>query len=270
MDAGYRSPLFDLFLRGEIEVDVRRLAARGALTPLPLEQLALLVWLADDPDPEVRSTAGATLSRIPTATLSAFLARTDVPPPLREYFRARGVEAGAPVGAEGTARAAGGDTGDGVAAPLLPEEPPTVDIADTSMAASLRIAKMTVPERIKAAMQGTREERAILVRDPNKLVSAAVLGSPKLAESEVEAISRMTNVSDDVLRTVASSRHWLKSYVIVAGLVKNPKTPIAVSLSLLGRLVERDLRMLSMDRNVPEALRLSARKHLTSTEARKR
>ena len=51
-------------------------------------------------------------------------------------------------------------------------------------------------------MQGTREERSILVRDPNRLVSSAVLSSPKLTESEVEAIARMTNVSDEVLRIV--------------------------------------------------------------------
>jgi len=48
------------------------------------------------------------------------------------------------------------------------------------------LASMTVPERLKAAMRGTREQRAQLVRDPNKLVATAVLASPKLTVNEVE------------------------------------------------------------------------------------
>jgi hypothetical protein len=32
--------------------------------------------------------------------------------------------------------------------------------------------------RLKAAMKGTREVRAILIRDPNKMIAAAVLSSP--------------------------------------------------------------------------------------------
>jgi len=47
---------------------------------------------------------------------------------------------------------------------------------------------------------------------------------------------------------------------VVAGLVRNPKTPVAISMQLLPRVNDRDMKMLTMDRNVPEALRLAARK----------
>ena len=43
-------------------------------------------------------------------------------------------------------------------------------------------------------------------------------------------------------------------------LVKNPKTPVALSMNLLSRLNDKDLRTMSTDRNVPDALRVSARK----------
>jgi hypothetical protein len=99
------------------------------------------------------------------------------------------------------------------------------------------------------------------VRDPNRLVSAAVLSSPKLTESEIEAIARMTNVSEDVLRVVGTSRTWTKSYSVVASLTRNAKTPIGVALTLLNRLTARDLKMLSSDRNIPEPVRLAARKY---------
>jgi hypothetical protein len=47
---------------------------------------------------------------------------------------------------------------------------------------------------------------------------------------------------------------------VVVALTKNPKTPVAISMNLLSRLNDRDLRMLSSDRNVADILRLTARK----------
>jgi hypothetical protein len=49
----------------------------------------------------------------------------------------------------------------------------------------------------------------------------------------------------------------------VVGLAKNPKTPLGMSLNLLSRLNDRDATMLSVDRNVPEVLRVAARKRVT-------
>ena len=108
-------------------------------------------------------------------------------------------------------------------------------------------------------MKGSREARAMLIRDPNKMVASAVLSSPKLTMSEVERFAKMANVSDDVLRAIAQNRGWVKNYGVAHGLVKNPKTPVAMSLNLMPRLVDRDVRSLAVDRNVPEPLRLAAR-----------
>jgi hypothetical protein len=123
-----------------------------------------------------------------------------------------------------------------------------------------RVAAMSIPERIKAAMRGTREMRAILIRDPNKLVALTVLRSPKLTENEVELFAKMGSVDADVLRTISQTRAWMKNYGIAHALVKNAKTPLGISMSLLRRLNETDLRRLSSDRNIPEALRIAARK----------
>jgi hypothetical protein len=54
----------------------------------------------------------------------------------------------------------------------------------------------------------------------------------------------------------------MKSYNVVAALTRNPKTPVALSMNLLSRLNEKDLRTLSTDRNVPDVLRVTARKKL--------
>ncbi len=68
------APLLDFFKRGEVARDVRLLAAEGAIAPRASEQLAILVLLLEDPDPEIRQVADATLNRIPLEALQNFLA----------------------------------------------------------------------------------------------------------------------------------------------------------------------------------------------------
>jgi hypothetical protein len=249
-DPGYRSPLIDFFRRGEVARDVRLLAAQGALAPRAQEQLALLVLLADDPDPEIARATQVTLDALPIAPLTAFLARPDVPREMTAYFAARGVEvpdaaAVAPLDSE---------------EPLLdtlseiPEEPGPADPEHKSL------SSLPVLERMKLAMKGTREQRAQLVRDSNKLVSAAVLSSPKVNEAEIEAFTKMGNVGEDVLRVIGQNRAWTKNYGIVLGLCRHPKTPPAIAMSFVQRLSEKDLKAIATDRNAKEGLRLLAKK----------
>ena len=253
METGLRTPLLDFFKRGEVAHDVRLLAAQGAIAPRPLEQLGLLALLTTDADEHIRSTAESTLQRIPVDLLAGFIARSDVPLELREFFVKRGVAPSA--------------------IPVADEEQPLVDASaedygsesttdDEKASVVKRLASMTVPQKVQAAMKGTREMRAILIRDPNKMVSLAVLSCPKITETEVESFARMGSVAEDVLRTIGQTRAWIKSYNVVLALVRNSKTPVAMSMVLLNRLNESDVRRLSIDRNVPEPLRIAARRKL--------
>jgi hypothetical protein len=47
---------------------------------------------------------------------------------------------------------------------------------------------------------------------------------------------------------------------VVVALVKNPKTPVAMSMNLMPRLGDKELKALSTDRNIPDALRTAARR----------
>ncbi|MHC4473708.1 MAG: HEAT repeat domain-containing protein [Planctomycetota bacterium] len=123
-----------------------------------------------------------------------------------------------------------------------------------------KIYRMNVPDKMVTALKGTREERAILIRDPNKLVSTAVLGSPRMNPAEVESFSAMKNVSSDVLRAIGNHREWTKSQGVISNLVKNPRTPIGLALTHLPRVNPRDMKLISVDRNVPEAIRKQALK----------
>ena len=129
---------------------------------------------------------------------------------------------------------------------------------DERLSTLQRLAKMNVAERIKVGMLGTKEERSILIRDGSKLVSSAVLASPKLSEQEVEAFANMKNVRENVLRDIARSHRFMKNYVVVKNLCNNPRTPLDLSLGLMKNLMGPDLKVLSMNKNVPETLRKMA------------
>ena len=91
-----------------------------------------------------------------------------------------------------------------------------------------KIYRLNVAEKMITALKGTREERAILIRDPNSLVWAAVLSSPRVTGPEIEAFSAMTNVSGEALQHIGNHPEWVKRQVVVTNLIKNPRTPEAV------------------------------------------
>jgi hypothetical protein len=259
------TPLLEFFKRGEVAPDARLLAAQGGLATRAHEQLAILVQLLDDPDEQIRAAAGETIARIPIDALRKSLARADAPVALREFFASRGVQ---------PADSGAADDDEPLVQPLEQSGEPPADAQteeeeqrDSTVA---KIAKMGFTQRLKAAVKGTREMRSILIRDPNKMIAAAVLSSPKVSEPEIESFAKMANVSDEVLRIIANNRSWMKNYGIVLGLVKNPKTPVAMSMNLMQRLNDRDMTQLSVDRNVPEPLRIAARKKIVSGTSAKR
>ena len=253
------TPILDFFRRGEVARDVRLLAAQGTLAPRANEQLEILVLLLADADPEIREVADATLNRIPVETLQVFLARSDVSIGLREFFGDRGVFPSE--------------------IPPIEVDDPLIDTAPSEFVEEeaeaergsimQRIQQMSFTERLKAAMKGTKEMRAILIRDPNKMICAAVLSSPKVTDSEAASFAKMASLSEDVLRAIGHNRAWMKSYGVVIGLARNPKTPVAISLNLLARLQDRDVQAISVDRNVPEPLRIAARKKVVANQSGK-
>jgi hypothetical protein len=263
MAGGLTTPMLDFFRRGEVARDVRLMAAQGALAPRALEQLGILMVLTGDSDAEIRDTAEATLKTLPQDVLASFIARSDVPTEMREFFLKRGVPPDAvpaPDSEEPLLDNDGSDLGFGALSAEVEgnEEQKTQSFQE-------RLANMTVPEKVKCATKGTREMRSILIRDPNRMVAAAVLSCPKVNDAEVESFAKMGNVSEEILRTIAMSRAWTKNYGTLLALVKNSKTPVALSMNLMQRLNEADVKKVSTDRNVPEALRVAARKRVVAS-----
>ena len=138
------------------------------------------------------------------------------------------------------------------------EEGPVVD-SDRGLSDN-EIRLLPVPMRVKIARKASRQVRALLIRDPNSMVAVTVITANTIPDSEVEAIANNRSVCEEVLNEIARKREWIKKYSIARALVKNPKTPLPVSMKLVPRMTVKDLRELAKDKNASEGVRQMARR----------
>ena len=124
-------------------------------------------------------------------------------------------------------------------------------------------------DRVKLGAKGDREARNILIRDPNRVVSQAVINNPRITEQEVEKIASMRTVPADVLRQISSNRNWARNYSIMHKLAQNPRTPISNAMTILTRMQLKDLKALNKNRNVSDAVRRQAFRLIAAREGRK-
>ncbi len=133
-----------------------------------------------------------------------------------------------------------------------------------------RVMKMSISEKIKLATRGNKEARGLLLRDPNKLVCVAAIRSPRITDGEVLMCAANKACQDDVMRVIYNNRDWTKQYPIKLALVKNPKTPLAMTMRFLGTLRESDVKDLARDRNVPSGVASYAKKMMDKKNAPKK
>jgi hypothetical protein len=141
------------------------------------------------------------------------------------------------------------------AAETAKKKPVVGAAADRRDSVLQKIAKLNISGRIALAMRGNKEERSILIRDSTKLVSLAVLDSPKVSEGEVEKFALQKNVLEAVLRAIPMRRKYAKNYAIMRNLVFNPRTPLDLSLGLMKNLLIHDLKNLSGNKEVSDTVR---------------
>lgn len=250
------------------------------------EMVEILALLSRDPDPEIQAEARHTFAYLPSQPLADLLEKPETSAEILEFaVHALGVNqapAAAVLKANPALRPDLRTQLEAIGAPAPPEvyltpplQPPEGENAgpeapDEGMETTLqRVARLTAPEKIKCALTGSQEERMLLIRDANKSVARSVLQSPKISEAEIEAFAAMASLSEEVLRLIAGNRGFMKSYAVGRALINNPHAPLDVTLPLVTRLHDRDLKMLSLNRNVADALRTAAVKLVRArTESR--
>jgi hypothetical protein len=125
-----------------------------------------------------------------------------------------------------------------------------------------KLGAMSISQKIRRAMLGTASERLLLVRDKNKLVSSAAIRSPKIQDNEIALISQSRNVSEEVLRIIATNKTWVQDHQIKLNLVTNPRTPLVFSARLINYLRESELKHIAKSKNVSAAIAQLARQAL--------
>lgn len=139
-------------------------------------------------------------------------------------------------------------------------EPPSGEQDEVTGLTEGQIRMLPAPVRLKLARGAPRTLRSILLRDSNPLVACEVLTHNALSDDEVEQTARSRSVAEEVLQLIGRRREWMRKYGIVYALATNPRTPVGVARGLLPRLSIRDLRNLSFNRNLPDAVRSMARR----------
>jgi hypothetical protein len=269
----------DAIRAGNAPLVIRRKGADGTLPVSLVEKIEILILLCGDAEESVRVKAWETLVNSNPADLEQLLADAATPWPVIDFLASH-LMPGHPNLAEALTRNPGipPDLAEWVkqfsaeAIPSPPPPPPAApdseEIKDESQGDKKkqtliqRLSAMTPVEKIKTALTGSQEERMVLIKDGNKLVSRAVLSSPKLSDVEIENYASMKNVTEEVLRTIAMKRRFMKSYAVVRSLINNPRSPLDITLPLVNRMNDRDLKTLSMNKNVPETLRAMAAKFI--------
>ena len=124
-----------------------------------------------------------------------------------------------------------------------------ITVEEKTLSTLQKINNLKLPGKVKLALEGTKTERMILLRDPSKVVVKSVLNSPKISEDEILIFLKIKSIDKEFITKIAKSKEWTKKYPIVQGLVHNPKTPVTEAMRLTRNLHQRDLVVLSRDRN---------------------
>ncbi len=119
-----------------------------------------------------------------------------------------------------------------------------------------RIGKMSTSEKIRFAEVGNAAGRAILVREPRRIVAMAAVRNMTDVEATQAATSK--EISEDVLRFIGFKKEWLAKYDIKRALVFNPKTPTGIALRFIAHMRDNDLKTLTKSRNVAAPIKAAA------------
>lgn len=278
------------FVRGDAPKQEKLKAARGEV-PLDAGDFGtLLLFLSLDADPEVKAAAVKSLREMPDDLLTVIAGSPETHPKVLDLLarfhpgngavvekilshpaaEARTVEylamkgsssfAARPVAASRDGRD-GGVPGEGEEA--AEEEGAAVDEEGEEFLSKYKLSQqMGVADKIKIAMTGDKEWRTLLIKDSNKLVSAAVVKNPRITEPEILAVAKSKIQNDEIMRLICMNKEWLKNYPIRKALVENFKTPLPSALRFMATLTEKDLAALAKSKNVSTVISTQARRLL--------
>lgn len=147
------------------------------------------------------------------------------------------------------------------AAPAEPGSPPPA----AALATPGGPARLGVAERIRLALHGTRDDRATILREPDRALHAFVLKSPRVTLDEVTAWAKNPQMTAEFLKQIGDRKDWLSRASVAQALVRNPKTPPELALRALDYVGNEALRQMAKGgTGVPPHVSAAAKKKVMS------
>jgi hypothetical protein len=145
------------------------------------------------------------------------------------------------------------------------EESTVIDEEDEQFLSKYKIAMtLGIGEKIKMALSGDKEWRAILIKDTNKLISASVIKNPRITDGEILTILKVGVQNDEIIRLICANKEWIKNQMIRKALVSCPKTPLPNALRYLATLSEKDIAGFAKSKNISSVVSAQAKRILLS------
>ncbi len=117
---------------------------------------------------------------------------------------------------------------------------------------------MSISEKVRLAVLGSRADRDVLIRDGNRLIHMSAVTSPKNQLKDIVAWSANKQLPENVVIYIANNGKYKRNYNIILNLCNNPKTPLVEAARLMQQLQAKDLANLIKNRNVSGNLRRMA------------
>lgn len=118
-----------------------------------------------------------------------------------------------------------------------------------------RLQAMATGEKVNLARVAAGRVLKLLRTEKNPRVATALLENPRLLEEDVLFAVNQKSTPAPVLESVARDAKWSSRRNVRVALIRNPKTPISVSLSFVSSLHAGDAAELLKDSKVPLAVR---------------
>jgi hypothetical protein len=134
-------------------------------------------------------------------------------------------------------------------------------LAETCLANQLE--SMALGERIALARRASRGLIGLLCRSDEEPVLRALLANPHLVEADAVLVASSAGAPPDLLAHLAEHPGWGRRRAVCLALDRNERTPIPAALRALSRLGARDLLDLCRAPDIPEIVRVGARRRLS-------
>lgn len=256
------SPAVAAYVRPGTSPEVRLSGCTAAGSMAVADRLMLLFCLSKDAEPLVRAAAVSALEKMPSGIISEY---RDCPnphplvldalellcPSCPETFPA--VEAAMVTDVDDLESEPDEESG---------EEIPVDDEEEEFLSKYKMAQLMGIGEKIKMALSGDKEWRAILVKDANKLVSCSVIKNPRITEGEILTLIKAGIQNDEIMRLICANKEWIKSYKIRKALVENSRTPVQNAMRYLGTMSEKDLASFAKSKNISSVVSTMAKRLL--------